>query len=226
MEYQMHAELGSAGSESLGSARSPLRNAASQTVAGARRAASPARAAPSARATSPSQRRKAQEKAAPTLWTYETLTQLDCNVDDMTGEVIGHVLSTLMSGGALDAWITPIIMKKGRPASCLSVLCDEENINKLLEVVFRHTTTLGVRMNKVQRAALRRTYSRAVPTGFVTDECDGLVDVKMAWLGDDCVNIKPEFEDCRIVSEETGAPIKVVMDAAKARCLAQAAEQR
>jgi uncharacterized protein (DUF111 family) len=153
------------------------------------------------------------------LWTYRTLTQLDCNIDDMTGENMSHVLQTAMAQGALDCWITPIIMKKGRPASTLSVLCEEQARDRLLEVLFRHTTTLGVRVNELNRASLRRSYTRSVTTGFQSANCDGKVTVKMAWLGEDCVNIKPEFEDCRLVSEATGAPLKVVIDAAKSKCL-------
>ena len=164
--------------------------------------------------------------SVPDLWTYTSLTQLDCNLDDMTGECTAHVLETLLSAGALDSWITPIIMKKGRPASCLSVLCEKEDADKMMEVVFRHATTLGIRTSTVQRASLRRSFVRNVPTGFTSEDCAGTVSVKMAWLGQDCVNLKPEFEDCRHVSERTGAPVKVIMDAAKAKCLGMAKEER
>jgi uncharacterized protein (DUF111 family) len=160
------------------------------------------------------------------MWTYRSLTQLECNVDDMTGETTAHVLSVLLSAGALDAWTAPIVMKKGRPAVSLCVLCEEPKTNALLEVVFRHATTLGVRVVPVRRASLHRSFVRAVPTGFVAAGCDGKVDVKMGWMGKECVNVKPEFEDCREVSEKTGAPVKVVMDAARAAVLQMAQDRR
>ncbi len=95
----------------------------------------------------------------------ETLYELRCNVDDMTGEAMGFALETLMAQGALDAWVTPVTMKKGRPAFQLSCLCRGEDRARMAELMLRHTTTLGVRESACRRYTLARS-ERTVDTAY------------------------------------------------------------
>ncbi len=81
---------------------------------------------------------------------------LETNLDDLPGEVVGYTMTRLMDAGALDAFVTPIQMKKNRPGVMLSVLCDEPRIPALEEILFRETTTLGIRRYPVSRHKLKR----------------------------------------------------------------------
>lgn len=95
----------------------------------------------------------------------QTLYELRCNVDDMTGEAVGFALETLLAQGALDAWVTPVTMKKSRPAFLLSCLCRESDRARMAELMLRHTTTLGVRESACRRYALARS-ERTVDTAY------------------------------------------------------------
>jgi uncharacterized protein (DUF111 family) len=151
------------------------------------------------------------------FWDTSNLLHLRCNLDDITAEVIGHVSEILMDSGALDVWTTGITMKKSRSAFEFNVLCKEEDGTRFLEVMFRNTTTLGVRCESVKRAALRRTFQE-VDTKL-GEKGSGVVSVKIGWLGEDAVTIHPEFEHCKRISKDSGIPIKVVMDAARTQVL-------
>ena len=85
-----------------------------------------------------------------------TVAELSCNLDDMTAEAIAFAMEQLLRAGALDVWATPITMKKSRPGTMLSVLCREEERQKLVEMIFRHTTTIGVREHTCRRYTLTR----------------------------------------------------------------------
>ncbi len=99
----------------------------------------------------------------------DQVLELRCNVDDMTGEAMGFALEQLMASGALDAWVTPITMKKGRPAFLLSCLCRPEDRGAMTALLFRHTTTLGVRENLCARQVLkRREVQQPTPYGPVS----------------------------------------------------------
>ena len=89
----------------------------------------------------------------------------------------------------------------------MSALCSPSSSSALVEVAFRNSTTLGVRSQPVSRASLRRTFLKAK-----TPFSDATVRVKVAWMGEDAVSVKPEFEDCKEVAEEAGVPCKVVQD--------------
>ena len=129
------------------------------------------------------------------------------NIDDSTPEVISYVIDKLMAAGAVDAWITPIIMKKGRPAFLLSALADESCKGKVEDVVFTETSSIGVRWQEVQRTVADRSI---VP---VATEW-GSVGVKVAERNGQVINIAPEFGDCRVLAEQTGAPLKKIYQAA------------
>ena len=98
----------------------------------------------------------------------DEILELNCNIDDMTGEAMGFALEQLMEHGALDAFTVPIGMKKSRPGVMLTVLCKEPNKEEMVRLIFRHTTTLGIREKRCQRHILdRRMESVDTPYGKV-----------------------------------------------------------
>jgi uncharacterized protein (TIGR00299 family) protein len=136
------------------------------------------------------------------LWIVET------NIDDMSPQLLGHVMDRAFELGALDCYFTPVQMKKNRPGVLLSVLCEREQKEALMKLLFTETTTLGVRSYEVERRALRRTMTR-VETAY------GPIDVKVAHLNGRVVNEMPEFEQVRAAASKAGVPVKVVEDATR-----------
>ena len=137
----------------------------------------------------------------------ERLLLLECNLDDLNPEIMPYVLEKLLAAGALDAWLQPIIMKKGRPAQTLKVLCRPEQKQMLQTILFTETTTLGVRAWPADRVALERRW-KTVQTPW------GDVRVKEGLLGGKVVNVVPEFEDCKKLAEEKGISLKMIESAA------------
>ena len=122
--------------------------------------------------------------------------ELRCNVDDMSGEDIGHALQALMDAGALDAWWQPIGMKKNRPGMLLSLLCRPEDRDRMTELLFRHTTSIGVRETLCSRTVLRR-HGETVQTPF------GPVHRKIS-EGCGVRRVKLEYDDQAALAEKTG----------------------
>src|SRR6478672_12019842 len=99
---------------------------------------------------------------------YETdrVIRLEVNLDDQSPEITGATMEKLLSAGALDVWLTPIHMKKNRPGTMLSVLCEEAHLEAITNVVFRETSTFGVRIEHILRLKLERRFERvATPFG-------------------------------------------------------------
>ena len=140
--------------------------------------------------------------AEQTLWMIET------NVDDVSPQIIGHVMDRAFSLGARDCYFTPIHMKKNRPGVLLSILCDAETKPAMMELLFTETTTIGVRSYQVNRRALDRQMV-TVETSY------GPIDVKVANFNGRVVNVMPEFEQCRKAAERAGVALKEVEDAAR-----------
>ncbi len=138
----------------------------------------------------------------------ERLWMIETNVDDMSPQVFGHVMERALEMGALDCYFTSIQMKKNRPGVLLSVLCHPENKERLSEMLFAETTTLGVRSYEVKRRALEREIVR-VETQY------GPIDVKVARLNGHVVNEMPEYEQCRAAAIRSGVPLRVVESAAR-----------
>ena len=90
-------------------------------------------------------------------WTTRQLWVLEANIDDMTGEAAGYLTEKLLAEGCLDAWVNPIVMKKSRPAFTVHVLCESQDQERFMRLLFVESTTLGVRKRSVDRCALRRT---------------------------------------------------------------------
>lgn len=89
-------------------------------------------------------------------WVSRRLWVLEANIDDMTGEAAGYLTEKLLEEGCLDAWVSPIIMKKGRPAFTVHVLCEGQDQDRFMRILFIESTTIGVRRRSVERCALRR----------------------------------------------------------------------
>lgn len=152
------------------------------------------------------------------LWTTDIMIVLETNLDDQTPEHIAFCIELLLQAGAADAWTTPIVMKKGRSAVTLSCLCRLEQQSEMLTELFCHSTTLGVRIQSIQRASLRRQYIH-VQTEWTNVSNAGLIGVKVGFLGYRMVSIKAEYDHCRTVATEARVPIQVVSSQAVAKAL-------
>jgi pyridinium-3,5-bisthiocarboxylic acid mononucleotide nickel chelatase len=138
----------------------------------------------------------------------ERLLMIETNIDDQSPQVLGHVMDQAFELGALDCYFTPVQMKKNRPGILLSILCEQQLKNQMMQLLFKETTTLGVRTSEVERRALERTTVR-VETPY------GPIDVKVARLNGQVVNEMPEFEQCRRAAKESGVPLKRVEEAVR-----------
>jgi pyridinium-3,5-bisthiocarboxylic acid mononucleotide nickel chelatase len=132
---------------------------------------------------------------------------LEANIDDMTGELAGHVVARLLEAGALDAWIVPITMKKGRPALTLCALVSSPRSSELASVMLAESTSLGVRMRPVDRIERPRR-SVDVTTDF------GLITLKVADADGLPELVAPEYESCRVAAAKHGVALRQVYAAA------------
>ena len=130
--------------------------------------------------------------------------ELETNIDDSTGEVLGYVHEQLMELGCLDVWFTPIQMKKNRPATMLSVLVGRDLVDAAAELILNETSTLGVRRRPVRRYEAERQVVNV-------DTSLGVVPVKLKRIGDTIAQAAPEYEACRKIAFETGLPLAEVM---------------
>ncbi|MBI3329784.1 MAG: nickel pincer cofactor biosynthesis protein LarC [Nitrospinae bacterium] len=146
----------------------------------------------------------------------DVITVLEANIDDMNPEWFEHAQEQLFVQGALDVFYTPIVMKKNRPATKLTVLCDPGKVDPVVDALFRETSTFGVRTYEVRRQKLHR-FSQTEDTPY------GPIAVKIGrWRGQ-IVQISPEYESCRQAARRCGAPLKDVYQAAEARARASIA---
>lgn len=138
---------------------------------------------------------------------HDEVVVAETNIDDLNPEFYGHVMEKLFAAGALDVWLTPILMKKSRPAVQLSVLTPASDLPAMTDIIFKETSSLGVRFYTAQRTMQPRRLVRVtVPWGEVR--------VKVgAWAGQ-VTNVAPEYEDCRRLAEEHAVPLKEVYQAA------------
>lgn len=132
---------------------------------------------------------------------------IECNVDDMTGELAAHALGALLAAGARDAWAVPITMKKGRPGLTLSALADRGSESRLAEVLLRETSTIGVRWSDARRLERPRRMIQ-VDTPF------GPIPVKVSEGPFGPPQIKPEFDACARAAQAAGVPVREVLAAA------------
>jgi uncharacterized protein (DUF111 family) len=127
-------------------------------------------------------------------------TVIEVNIDDMNPEIYPHLMEKLLEAGAKDVYFIPIHMKKNRPGILLGAIVEEE-FQRVLDVIFRETTTIGVRTHQVWRKKLSREETW-VSTKY------GKAKVKLGRVQGKVVNISPEYESCRELSQKSGVPLK------------------
>ena len=134
---------------------------------------------------------------------------LEANLDDLSPQLVAAAFEALLAAGAADAWIAPVTMKKGRPGHLLGAVVADAARSAVEEVLFRETSTLGIRAHRVERTVLQREIVE-VATQY------GPVRVKIGKRADAVLNAAPEFEDCRRIAHERGVAVKEVVAAALA----------
>jgi len=144
----------------------------------------------------------------------ESVLKIECEIDDMSPQLFGPVSDRLMSNGALDVFLTPVQMKKGRPGTLVTVIAPVAARESLCDTLFRQTTTIGVRFEEMRRETLERRWVEVAVTG-------GAVRVKVSGRRGEVLNVAPEFDDCVRVAAATGRAIKDVQAEAMARYLGQ-----
>jgi len=128
---------------------------------------------------------------------------LECNLDDMNPEHYTHVMDLLFGAGAADVFIIPIVMKKSRPGHTLSVLCNKESLDKMKEILFTETSSIGLREHSLKKSILRREI-------VVVNTKYGDVEVKRSYWKGRIVNEKPEFEECRKLATKHGVTLEEI----------------
>ncbi len=132
---------------------------------------------------------------------------IETNIDDMNPEFYDYIMEKLFFQGALDVFLTPIQMKKNRPAHMLSIIVYEQNLKEILEVLFSESTTLGVRIREVKRLRLAQQ-------NFIAETKYGKIKVKVGMFKGEIKNIAPEYEDCKKMAKQHKVPLKEVYDEA------------
>ncbi|RMG39952.1 MAG: nickel pincer cofactor biosynthesis protein LarC [Methanobacteriota archaeon] len=138
----------------------------------------------------------------------DEIVVIETNIDDMNPQYYDFAFEKLFEAGALDVFIEPILMKKGRPGHKLTVLCRKEDFKAIQAVIFRHTTSIGVRYRIENRAKLQREI-RTVDTPW------GPIRVKLAWLGEKLMNQMPEYEDLKRIAIRHDLSLKVIEEKVK-----------
>jgi pyridinium-3,5-bisthiocarboxylic acid mononucleotide nickel chelatase len=144
-----------------------------------------------------------QELATP----QDNIMVIEANLDDMSPQVFGYVIDRLLDAGALDAFGTPVQMKKSRPGTVLTVLTRTEDAQRIAQIIFAETTTIGLRMRQEMRHTLAREYETVQTTW-------GSVRIKVARLNGAVTNFAPEYEDCREIAADHSVPLKTVLQEA------------
>jgi hypothetical protein len=130
---------------------------------------------------------------------------VECNIDDMNPELYDDVMESLFQKGALDVFLTPVIMKKSRPAVKISVLCGDRERRAVEEIFWLKTSTFGLRTQRISKAMLKRDFSvRSTKYGKIT--------MKSAYFRGKRIKSKPEYEDCRKLAKEKGVNVKHIFD--------------
>jgi hypothetical protein len=151
----------------------------------------------------------AQTEKGNRSFSADRVVVLECALDDATPQVLAHAMELALEHGALDVMAAPVTMKKGRLGTLVTVLCRPENEDELQKLLFRETTTLGIRRREDERVILERE--------FVTVETQyGKVRMKIASAAGEILNTMPEYEDCRRAAREHAVALRAVMEAAVA----------
>jgi uncharacterized protein (TIGR00299 family) protein len=134
----------------------------------------------------------------------EEIAVIEANLDDMNPQIYGYFLEKALAAGALDVYTTPVQMKKNRPGTLLTVLCQPQETNALMSLIFAETTTFGVRSYRAQRRVLPREW-----VNVATDY--GVVRIKVSRVNGRILHVAPEFDDCRKLAVEKNVPLQRVI---------------
>jgi uncharacterized protein (TIGR00299 family) protein len=141
----------------------------------------------------------------------DTVTVLETALDDLNPQIIGHVAEQALAQGALDVLCTPTQMKKGRPGTLITILCEPAKASAIEQLLFRETSTLGIRVRQEQRVILARAFTTVnTPYGDIRIKTGTLPDA----MGGTQTNATAEFEDCRAAAAKHHVPVKTVLQAA------------
>ncbi|MBN2505165.1 MAG: nickel pincer cofactor biosynthesis protein LarC [Verrucomicrobia bacterium] len=155
----------------------------------------------------PSEAAERSSAQDPRDWESDVVAALQSNLDDVPAEILGRFMELAMAQGALDVFLAPVHMKKNRPGTLLTLLCDAAHADRFSELILRETTAFGVRRVMAERRKLpRETVMCRTPFGEVA--------VKLGRLNGQLLHASPEFESCRRVAEQAGVALKQVYDAA------------
>jgi pyridinium-3,5-bisthiocarboxylic acid mononucleotide nickel chelatase len=132
------------------------------------------------------------------------VTIIEANLDDLNPQIYGYFVEQAFAAGALDVFSTPVQMKKNRPGILVTLMCESASVNKLIDLIFRETTTIGVRTHEVRRRTLER---EIVPVETPLGE----VRMKVSRMNGTMLNATPEYEDCRQIAAQKGIPLKQVI---------------
>ena len=141
-------------------------------------------------------------------YVHDEALLIETNIDDMNPEFYDYIMDKLFSQGALDVFLTPIQMKKNRPAQMLSIIVYEQNLKEILEVLFSESTTLGVRIKEVKRLKLTQA-------NFIAETKYGKIKVKVGVFKEDIKTIAPEYQDCHKIAQQYQVPLKEIYEEAK-----------
>ncbi len=149
------------------------------------------------------------EASTPLAEPVKTIVQVETTIDDMSPQLYEPLLDRLLEAGALDVFLTPVVMKRSRPGVVLTVLCPPEHVQELSTILFQESTTLGVRWSECRRVRLDRELV-VLPTAY------GPITFKLSRLAGRLITVTPEFEEVRRVAREKGLPVREVLDQAHA----------
>lgn len=147
----------------------------------------------------------------------EQMVKMEVNLDDISGEWLGHVMDLLFESGANDVFYTPIFMKKNRPGVILQLLCSQQEISKMKKILFAETTTLGIRYYPLTVHRLGRTF-------FIVNTQWGEVTIKRGIHEGLTLQQAPEYEDCRKIAVQNNIPLKWVYEEVW-KCLGEVVEK-
>ena len=142
-------------------------------------------------------------------YSADRVVMLECAIDDTTPQILAHAMELALEHGALDVMTAPVAMKKGRQGTLITVLCRREKEEDLERLLFRETTTLGIRRHEEERVVLDREF-------ITVDTTYGKIRMKVASAGTAILQATPEYEDCRRAAREHDVALRTVMEAARA----------
>jgi uncharacterized protein (TIGR00299 family) protein len=147
------------------------------------------------------------------------ISVIETNLDDMSPQIYGYFVDRALAAGALDVFSTSVLMKKNRPGQLVTLLCEHANLSRLMDLIFRETTTIGLRTYEVRRKTLDRELI-PIATSF------GEVRVKVSRMNGSVLNATPEYEDCQRIAAARGIPLKEVIATASFEFQKQRGEQK